>query len=508
MLTGLDITATYFLDKEQKTTHNFRFRPLTLLSYLQQALPGTTTCTGAGTKSNPYQPKTASDWFYCAKLKNGVRFPNLSSGRAWFKVAGRYVAIDPATLYASDYGTDGDTLVFDDPTYPQIAAGLKSWQEKGIDRTDIKVAELFRQVIIGETPSPMPDHLPVLATVLLVSEVARNHTDFSSNLMAVDLIQVGATLPGDLDWTWQNAIWLVHACGACGAAGRFSCVDCAGKGGFDCGDCGGSGGWQEQQNCGSCGATGVFKYCTDCGGTGQWSRYKQCRKCSGSGVYQFCRNCDRGKIRVNVTCGRCLGSGALKCVPCKGNGSTKCVTCSGKGKLQYNEFEALGVKKGIKTKIGGGADLLQNGLLPMSHTGSAFGSAFDLSGTGVYQKVKGGTISKEEAASVLTVVRRKEATVLTHWLQQVMPAVVIMDGKKKLTLKLTYKSITEDMEVEDSDFNQAYNEVLSTAMGGLTMDDQPINEDPKTEAFLTIRSFMVRYLQIRVDYLWYALDTR
>lgn len=97
MLSGLKIKADIEEPKKATQTFIWTYDANTLLSYMQQVWPGVSRAAGFGTKNSPYMPKTAKQWFYCAKVKgSGLRFPNLTSGIAWFKIGatlGTYISL-------------------------------------------------------------------------------------------------------------------------------------------------------------------------------------------------------------------------------------------------------------------------------------------------------------------------------------------------------------------------------------------------------------------------------
>ena len=154
----------------------------------------------------------------------------------------------------------------------------------------------------------------------------------------------------------------------------------------------------------------------------------------------------------------------------------------------------------------GGGQALQNGLLPMSHMGSAFGSAFDLTGDGAYKTVRGSsTLRSSQAPSKLMVVRRKEASVLIQWLQRVLDDSEISFSQNQ-TLKIATKVDKADLSLASNDFTKAYDEVTARAIAGRTLDDDKGSGDLESEVRDTVRSKIVSYLQIRAEALWYAFE--
>lgn len=493
MLSGLKIKAKIEARNQVGQTFIWTYNANTLLSYMQQVWPGVETAMGNGSKAMPYKPKTAKQWFFCAKVKgagrNAKRFPNLTANpsdhtpMAWFKVGGRFIGIDPESFYASDFGTNGSALALDAPTYPNLKKAVETWKGLRGGNTDSLLTKMMRDLMAGKTVMRAPDVLPVLTVVLFISEVARNHTAFHTNLMAMDLIQAGLSLPtstGSVDWNWPNAVWLVDACQACAATGSVPCSACGGSGssGVRCRSCGGSGEYKPAIMCRSCGGGG----CRRCHGTGIFKPALQCRACSGYGTDE---------------CNTCGGRGTLRCGQCRGR-------CRG---TVYDEFRPKGVTKGAgKTIFTGGGQALQNGLLPMSHKGSAFGSAFDLTGAGAYKLVgRSRTINASEAPSELMVVRRKEASVLIQWLQKALDDSEIRFSETQ-TLKIRTKVDKTDLSLKKSDFTHAYKEITNRALAGRTLDDDTGDGDLESEVKDTVRANIVKYLQLRAEELWFAFD--
>lgn len=503
MLTALTITAN--IDEQgKKSTLTWTYPVMNLLAYAQQALPGMQAPEkGIGTKDDPYRPRLPEEWWYCAKPKgsgeHAQRFPNQTNGLAWISVGNRYIAIDPVSFYASDYGTGPSaTPVLDKPTYPTLREAVATWKSADPRRSETELTGLLRALLKRDPAPGAPDALASLAAVLFVSEVARNHTAFITNLMALDLIEAGASLPMTdgrrRSWTWENAIWIAEACPNCAASGKVPCAPCGGHGSV-------------QDDCGSCGGTGVFKAGVSCGackGSGWFKGRTACRKCGATGVSRppvSCRDCS-GRGRIRTTCATCRGYGDLLCRQCNGVGSG----------TVYDEFAPKGIGDIVRT----GADALQNGLLPMSHRGSAFGSAFDLSGTGVYEKPRGGQDELNKAPSALTVVRRKEATVIALWLQELLnrygeielTKVVVTDGsvtpqdEVPITVAVTATVQADDFARRTVDFDKVYDDVESLAHEGFEMS----GGDTASQVKAAVRQAMLSGMQTRLAFFGYAFE--
>ncbi len=163
----------------------------------------------------------------------------------------------------------------------------------------------------------------------------------------------------------------IKICSECGGKGvvqeQTTCSACEGVGSFRCKSCGGTGQlpgmWVgSYKTCEGCGGKGKIN-CNVCTGKGKIISYKTCPKCngklqltSGTGTAQavstkveLCPECGgSGKLKQEVTCTSCSGSGEAPfgpasnwerkpCSSCSGKGkkviSSKCPTCNGSGKI-------------------------------------------------------------------------------------------------------------------------------------------------------------------------------
>lgn len=514
MLTSLIIDATIKEGNKKPRKLTWQYSALQMLVFLQQALPGVldkelddhyeAVSIGLGTKGSPYRPSCAPHWFYVAKMKGTYRYPNLTNGFAWIKVGGRMISIDPTSLYSSDRGTDGQSNDNPNPTYPNLRDWITQWKNLNrVTNTDRALCDMFYKVARGQPVFNMPQFLPVLINVLLVSEVARNHTAFHTNLMATDLIRAGVAMPttsSPISWTWENAIWMTDACPACDATGGVECQTCAGEGKLYCNKCNGKGLYKEGIKCNKC--TGPSKKwntsaCNPCNKTGWFKAPLTCNQCGGTGIYAN-------------TCNTCAGYGSLECGRCNGK----------RYGTVWDEFDPLGHSD---TTVFGGGENLQNGLLPMSHMGSAFGSAFRLSNDKdkgnkeqFYLTLKGFEDKISKAPSPLTVVRRKEASILIQWLALVLAQVPDLDFEKievskkesneseevvtKTDIKITIATRIGMSNINTSSINFAtvFDEVLSLATS--SNFGERSNVDPlDTQVKAAVRTRILEIIQMRVD---------
>jgi len=334
----------------------------------------------------------------------------------------------------------------------------------------------------------------------LVSEVARNHTAFHTNLMATDLIRRGAEMPtsnGTIKWTWESAIWMEDSCPDCDTTGGVECQTCDGEGKLYCNACKGTGTYKAGIKCNKC--TGTSKKwntssCNPCKKTGWFKPPISCSTCGGTGIYAD-------------TCNTCNGHGSVQCRRCHGNGYG----------TVWDEFDPLGHSEDT---IYGGGNCLQNGLLPMSHMGSAFGSAFRLSndkdkGNKVqfYPTLRGGTDSISKAPSPLTAVRRKEASVLIQWLKLILDDVPDLDfenikvtknneteviTKTNVRIKIEASIGTSDINTSGINFATVYDEVTSLATGS-NFGERNDQDDVNTQVKPDVRTRILEFIQMRVD---------
>lgn len=495
MLTKLKLTAEISNEHYSRTTVEKTFTALELLAFLQQALPGVKPPQGSGTLASPWKPKTPSEWFYCSKMKRdasftkenpsvrtvfknnkryvqvdgtggkkefevvtrldefgarevaeddakslislGYRFGTDATKKGWLVVGGRSICVHPGNLYSSDCGVQPTVPPTVEPkpvhanaSYPNIWGKLKT--SCGDASKDEAVTQEVRGLLDGSLPSASNEILPLLTSVLFVSEVGRNHTAFHTNLMVLDLIQARkfkntnmSMYPGT-ELTWELALWQdeghdpATACKRCGGTKLSTkvCVKCRGARTRTpgCGNCGGKG--------------GKLISCPTCKGRKTHSG-AVCTRCQGAGSVGNCPTC--------------LGKGKLAPVPCNvcsGTGHPPCAACEGTGQEHFEEKHPFGFTALTGTVKGTGEPALKGGLLAMSHTGSAWGSAFDLTGKGSYvgvwnpKKAPPPAMNPKEFGSLpstMTIVRRKEATVLIRWLSvalKKLPATALASGFK------------------------------------------------------------------------------
>jgi len=488
MFSKLKVTARLESLKGQRSTLEREFDAFELLALLQQVLPGST-CppNGKGTKVKPWKPTTPQHWFYCAKvcaiaqrqalyghidpkkevhgnnekklqaaakalsqeskeLRDAVAaLPTVKqydkqdkllgdTKGAWLQVGGRYILITTGNLYSSDYG---DTTpipkhaLFSNSSYPTLWSELdkdKGWSNDG------QLTQEFRKVLKGQ--SSKVTILPLMGSVLFVSEVARNHTALHTNLMAADLISAGKFNNTSMDptqhlpLTWKVALWYWQkedvgclVCGGTGSSPTDSCLDCAGTGSLTCAPCGGNGCQRPLKQCGPCGGKGNIK-----GG--------ECRTCYGLKY---------------VNCIECRGYGGFRHKACKGSGKGPCARCEGKGKVRKKESDPRGLTNNTAQ---GGLNALQGGLLPMSHTGSAWGSASDLAGKGDYFGAWQNKPAPEafDDLPTLSIVRRKEATILIRWLSLALKKYEKIVKQQELLTAWGLKSLSFETQVLASNY--------------------------------------------------------
>jgi hypothetical protein len=466
MFSGLKIKVQgKYLDNRSFTVEK-SFSAFQLLAMLQQALPGMEKPAGDGALASVWKPKTAEEWFYCAKVcaaaqrtylgtsggdsedMQNLATPVKTDGKAWIEVGGRFMRVDVDNLYSSDCGpTPADTSVEPsvasaNPTYPTLLGQIRTALRTR--RGDLLVADV-RALLERKLPIPGTKVLAVLTNVLFVSEVARNHTAFHVNQMALDLLTVGYKNNTSMDpatnepLTWTMALWLPEAaCTTCRGSGNsnVTCAECRGSRGVACDKCGGTGRFNLRSACNKCGGDGRFKLCATCN-----------KVCTNNG------KCRTDRCRCNpqpARCASCSGSGKKPCTPCRGKGIS-------------SESSPLGRTGNTAS---GGLASLQAGLLPMSHTGSAWGSAYDLSGEGSYFGVNPNN-AEFDALHPLTVVRRKEATLLIRWLSLALGGYKnILGANPALFVKCGLKNVTITTQILKQDFT------ADSALGETVYDAQ------------------------------------
>ncbi|WP_428269701.1 hypothetical protein [Haliangium sp.] len=542
MFTGLKVTVelTGMTGKPKATK---TYTAIELLALMQQSLPGTTKPTGDGTLTSPYRPSKPSEWFYCAKMKREydaelvsektknfvlytkqptdkkktkvevegtgvfidrygsrevplgtskslirstptsmpvstwIRFRTDDTGKGWFVIGKRLVGIDPGSLYSSDYGVYKantsvvPSIVFKDTSYRNIWDKLKTSCTNKLGNK--KVARQLREMLMNLDPVGAPPILPILTSTLFVSEVARNHTAFHTNLMALDLIQApdgvetNMSLSSKVGLTWALALWQEE---------DYTCPNCKGSKRINCSRCSGTGWSVKPKYCG-CIRGKVWLTCRSCRGSGWYGDY-ECRGCYGQGGRNVqCRACNgttvlrRGVVCANRDCKR----GSVSCPTCWNNKKFRST-----GKLRHKESDPKGFNKLNKKISGGGSKSLQAGLLAMSHTGSAWGSAFDLTGKGAYYGVYKDTYGTgklnptkfDPLPTKLSIVRRKEATILIRWLASKL--VQLKESPLAGHTKVRFETVIDDGDITltDNDFAKAYENIDDEKKGLVRITNQ------------------------------------
>jgi hypothetical protein len=209
--------------------------------------------------------------------------------------------------------------------------------------------------------------------VLFVSEVARNHTAFHTNLMMLDLVEKGVSISTGTSfrYTLRNVLWqpqIIDSVLKLRALEQREIVLNNQRRSLD----------------------DLFDFKRD----GNWLTREQMNRIRNAKNENRERNREFGEIDLD----------------------------------RQSEFSKIGTakigmddRKNPKLSSKGGESTQPGGLAPMSHTGSAFGSAYDLEGSGEYRGVRGGS-AFTKPSSPMTVVRRKEATLLIRWLEYALKA--------------------------------------------------------------------------------------
>jgi len=365
---------------------------------LQQALPGVEKPEGNGVLEAPWTPKTPSQWWYCSKEKPkrmGVvltnketkesrtvmtfnetqRFWNDRTDLAWVKVGNRYISIKPDNFYASQHenpaprstGVPKETHA--DLAYSALFANMAD-ENRGVVN-DAATATQMRNLLKGGTGGPTV--LPLLTTVLFLSEVARNHTAFHTNLMMLDLVEKGVSLTGGttFKYTFKNVLWQPQIIDAVMELRRI-----------------------EQREVGLQNQQASLDEIFEMKRRGDWLSREE---------FQRFRNARNENLNINRGFTEVRRDKSQE----KGNIS--------RAKVGMDELNrpTLSSRGGESTQPGG--------LASMSHKGSAYGAAYDLEGVGEYRGVGGGR-PFTRPPSPMTIVRRKEATILIRWLEAALNA--------------------------------------------------------------------------------------
>jgi len=198
------------------------FSAVHLLALLQQAWPARTKPAGEGTFKAPWVLRTPGEWFWGAKTVamhtrvNKFEVPGQQvqpSTEYWFDVAGRYISVAAATLYARDRGDVP-------PVPPRGAPGVQKLEisytglynkllsENGDQLNDKQAAVDFRAVLKGASPGADKVALRMLAAVMFLCEVARNTTAFHTGLMLLDLVEHGIRIDTTtFQYDFKSALW-------------------------------------------------------------------------------------------------------------------------------------------------------------------------------------------------------------------------------------------------------------------------------------------------------------
>jgi hypothetical protein len=259
---------------------------------------------------------------------------------------------------------------FEDSTYSQLYSQIS--KDSGGSVKDAQTAQEIRKLLKGQTTTGTLKILPLLTSVLYVSEVARNHTAFHTNLMVLDLVEKGVRITGGSAFSYnlKNVLWQPQVIDSVmkleqldqqkvllnsqlgTLSNRLNVL-------------------YEQRNRDGWLAKPLFNELrTKEAAVGSTER----------NIRQA--NTDAGQAKRNI----------------------------GTAKAGMNELKSPGL-----TTSGGEASL-PGGTAAMSHTGSAWGSAYDLEGTGSYSGVQGTSVFPKPS-NAMTIVRRKEATILIRWLE-------------------------------------------------------------------------------------------
>ena len=406
-----------------------------LLALLQQALPGVEKPEGNGVLTAPWVPKTPSQWWYCAKEKpkrmaivktnpqtkvttttvtfnETQRFWTDSTELAWLKIGGRYISIKPDNFYASQHeapktgSSSTPTTTHADLAYSDMFAQMAA--DAGGAVKDSTTAAQIRKLLKGESGGSSV--LPLLTTVLFLSEVGRNHTAFHTNLMLLDLVERGVTINGgtQFKYTFRNVLWQPQIIDAVMELRRLEQREAV---------------LTRQQ----ASLDGLF----DAKRRGVWLDKNDFNRVKNAGRENEQIRSGFSQVRREMSAEK----GKI-----------------GAAKTGMDELNRPGLASS------GGEVRQPGGLASMSHKGSAYGAAYDLEGKGEYRGVKSGGSAFPKPTSPLTMVRRKEATILIRWLETALngaglKAIALADDRALITAGL-YDSVEKSFGSTDAAFGK------------------------------------------------------
>jgi hypothetical protein len=240
---------------------------------------------------------------------------------AWPEVAGRLLK-GAGTTVDLDGARDWAARAYAAGEREQSVPILLELMQQSPERTAPAIQELFEheQIAAPAGYREMRSYGPSVARMRM--QVAKYLDQKGSYGAAAQLYAQSAN--GDAEAAHRHAeLTLVHACEACGGAGKIqssvTCPTCGGKGNIGCSACDGRGYnlLPGAPPCSTCGGSGSMVQdgrsvtCSTCTGTGKGkgSVTKQpCAQCAhGRAV---CRECEGGRIKISKECPECHGVGA------------------------------------------------------------------------------------------------------------------------------------------------------------------------------------------------------
>jgi len=439
MISSLKVTVKFKNEGGEEYSFDVALKTLELLALMQQVLPDTETAPGAGTLVSPWKPTKPGQWFYCAKVcAIGQRHVHKRVEKdAKQLLDARNSKATTLQEITQDLDKVGGHLVSKAKAlFPNDTA--KAWLEVGGRVMQVKVSNLYSSDC-GAAPIPSSSEptavYPDASYPTILGKLQRSTaTDTQIAETILNILSGLKKPPGpNILPLLTNVLFISEVArnhtafhSALMLLDLLNVTD------------------QKRINLLP---TGKLTLAKAIWGSGE--NTTSCYLCLGSRQLTLpCKYCQARTCRNSR---------------CRGTYTANCYVCNATGTVIQQEMAPLGVQSGSTVTIKGGVSKLQAGLLPMSHTGSAHGSAYDLTGKGDYFGVKG----KTEAFGKLpihTIVRRKEATVLAQWLilklqayPQSKQADLAFAGLTSLSFTVT--ALTSDTTDSKSEGEKAYSQL-------------------------------------------------
>lgn len=211
------------------TINDATYDAVHLLSLLQQVLPGMKKPSGSGEggkgAQTPWKPSDPQEWFWCAKrvaqFSRVEKFEipqkdatDAKGSQFWFNLGGQLISIQAGTLYARYYGPVKTPPPTKTPAkvnlceISYVGIYMKLLEDHGGALADAAAVGSLRNILKGQAAGAADKALALLASILFIAEVARNHTAFHTGLMGLDLIEKAVKISdaSAFQYTMKNSI--------------------------------------------------------------------------------------------------------------------------------------------------------------------------------------------------------------------------------------------------------------------------------------------------------------